>query len=84
MHMETSWKSLQYMLYLLNVEDSPVSDNINFPSGVMFMSELWPSSNHRNTVGRFVQLGFVDVVVWESIYSPIHHPTGVIICAVTS
>ena len=40
---------------------------MHFPSGVLFMSELWISYSYRNTVERFVQLIFIDVVIWESV-----------------
>ena len=55
------------MLYLVNDEASIVSYHIDFPSGVVFISELWVSSSHRKTVDRFGQLVFVDMVVWASV-----------------
>ena len=72
------------MFYLVNLEDYPVSDDINFPSGVMFMSELWSYSNHRNKVGRIGQSIFVDVIIWGYIESSIHCFLRLVICAVTS
>ena len=48
------------------------------------MSELLTYSNQINTIRRFCQLVFVDVVIWVSVESSIHYLPGVVICAVTS
>ena len=81
--MVKSCKPFQYILQLVNVEASPVSDYIHLPSGVVFMSQLCPASIQRNTALIFGKLVFMWLYGYTQSHPSITSP-GVVICAVTS
>ena len=79
MHIAEIRAAFQYMLYLVTVEESPVSVNFNLPSGMVFMVDFWEDSSNDDEVGTSGFL-IVGVVILYPSCASIHFLPRSVMC----